>query len=283
MSANRDSVCQCWRETADKLPHTLVTAWVLYALARYNQPATADEIEAVLRRQGETGWWAMFPATRNEANASTSATAWTLLALHHHFEKNLIPAHQRAAVSEAMRKTVDWLTRRAVTGQARWTEYPPDQAFEKRLEYLAASGLVIHALHTVAHSNAFDARWLDQLPQRVPGPIENEVAKGYVRGETYFTLDDVRHYVFPWMLRATVEAYANGNSTQRARALLWLEDAFQDPLQVEDFRGEFWTMAETLFALRQVRALMTPGASAPSPVITSEPESAEVPTSAVRR
>ena len=283
MSDNRDSGCQCWRETADQLPHTLVTAWVLYALADYDQPATAGEIQKVLQRQGETGWWAMFPATPNEANASTSATAWTLLALHHHFEKNLIPADQRAAVSEAMRKTVDWLTRRAIPGRARWTEYPPDETFEKRLEYLAASALVIHALHTVAKSSAFDDRWLDQLPQRVPGPIENEVAKGYVRGETYFTLDSSRHYPFPWMLRATTEAYANGNATQRVRALLWLEEAFRSPLRAEDFHGEFWTMAETLFALRHVRALMAPGAPEPAPVIGSDPEAPDVPTAAVPR
>jgi hypothetical protein len=284
MSAARDPGCQCWRETEDKLPHTLATAWVLYALAHYDQAATADEIQAVLQRQGDTGWWAMFPATRNEANASTSATAWTLLALHHQFEKNLIPADQRAAVSEAMRKTVDWLTRRALPGQARWTEYPPDQAFEKRLEYLAASALVIHVLHVVAKSNAFDAQWLEQLPQRVPGPIENEIAKGYVfRSKTQFTLDDVRHYPFPWMLRTTVESYANGNTRQRVGALLWLEEAFQSPLRAEDFHAEFWTTAETLLALRDVQALVAPGGSQPPNVITSEPEAPELPTSAVPR
>src|SRR5262249_31056116 len=156
----------------------------------YDQPATAGEIEGVLQRQGDTGWWAMFPATRAESNASTSATAWTLLALHHHYEKGLVPPDQRPAVAEAIRKCVDWLKRRALDGQARWTEYPPDETFEKRLPYLAASALVVHALHTVANSSAFDTLWLDQLPQRVPPLLENEVAKGYVRGETYFTLDD---------------------------------------------------------------------------------------------
>ena len=95
-----------------------------------------------------------------------------------------------------------WLTRRAVPGRARWTEYPPDQTFERTLDYLAASALVMHTLHTVAGPRNFDPLWLDQLPQRVPGPIENEVAKGYVfRSKTQFTLDDVRHYPFPWMLR----------------------------------------------------------------------------------
>ena len=40
-------------------------------------------------------------------------------------------------------------------------------------------------------------------------------------------------------------------------------------------------MAETLFALRHVQGLTAPGGSAPA--ISSEPEPAEVPTSAVGR
>src|SRR5262245_7174328 len=94
MHAHRDKDCQCWKETEDKLPHTLATAWVLYALAHYDQPATAQEIELVLERQGETGWWAMFPATADEPNASMAATAWSALALHHQLERNLIAPQQ---------------------------------------------------------------------------------------------------------------------------------------------------------------------------------------------
>jgi hypothetical protein len=265
MSSTRDTICQCWRETEDKLPHSLATAWVLYSLAHYGQPATHEEIEDVLKRQGETGWWAMFPSLPDEANASTSATAWTVLALHHQLEKDLIAPEQRDAVKEAVERSVRWLTRRAVVGAARWTEYPPDQTFERTIDYLAASALVLHTLHVVAGSRAFDNLWLDQLPQRVPGPIENEVAKGYVfRSKTQFTLDDVRHYPFPWMLRATVEAYESGTTAQRARALLWLEEAFKNPLRQEDFRAEFWTMAETLFALRQVQGLIGRRADEPT-------------------
>src|SRR5262249_39375643 len=150
MSTNRDPVCQCWRETEDKLLHTLATAWIIYSLAHYGQPATRQEIEFFITRQGETGWWPMFPATSNETNASTSATAWATLALHHQLEKNLVAADQRTAVSDAIQKSIKWLTRRVEPGKARWTEYPPDQIFERTLEYLAASALVVHTLHTVA-------------------------------------------------------------------------------------------------------------------------------------
>ena len=90
MTANRDDQCKCWREDADKPPHSIVTAWVLLSLALYKQPAFPEEIDGVLRRQGPTGWWSMFPSTIDEKNASTSATALTALALHSQLERNLV-------------------------------------------------------------------------------------------------------------------------------------------------------------------------------------------------
>jgi hypothetical protein len=260
MTEHRDPSCHCWRETDDALPNTVTTAWVLYALARYDQPTTAGEIESVLKRQGPGGWWSMYPATPEEKNASTSATAWTALALHHQLERRLVAAEQRAQVTEAIRKAVGWLERGARPGTARWAEYPPSAIFEKG-EYLAASGLALHALRTVASSSRFDALWLDRLPQTVPDPLESEISKAVVSlSKKQIKLDEVRHYLFPWMLRTTVEAYGNGSLQQRARAWLWLEQAFARPLAVEDFvpekstNPEYWTIAETLFALRHVAA-----------------------------
>ena len=83
------------------------------------------------------------------------------------------------------------------------------------------------------------------------------MAKGYVfRSKTQFTLDDVRHYRYPWMLLTTVGAYANGSAVQRARAALWIEQAFRRPLLPADLHNEHWTIAETLYALRRVRAIL---------------------------
>jgi hypothetical protein len=257
MSESRDVSCHCWRETEDKLPHSMATAWVMAALAHYGQQATPAEIDAILDRQGRNGWWAMFPATSDERNASTSATAWTALGLHYLLQKNLIPPDQRARVEASVKNAHAWLIGRVIPDEARWTEYPPDQTFERASEYLAVSALVIHALRTVGGATQFDTQWLEQLPQGVPTPIQSEMAKGYVfRSKTQFTLDDVRHYRYPWMLLATVGAYANGSPVQRARATLWVEEAFRRPLRPADLHNEHWTIAETLYALRRVRAIL---------------------------
>jgi len=254
MTKERDSSCYCWRETADVPPHTLVTAWVLYALARYNQPATVEEIESVLQHQSRSGWWAMFPATPDESNASTSATAWTALALHHQLELKLVAPSQQPKVEAAIQKAADWLARSALSGKARWSEYPPGAIFEQG-EYLAVSALTVHTLHVVAALNRFNAPWLEELPRDVPRPAQNESAKGVVAlNGIHIKLDDSRHYRFPWMLRTTVESYPSGNRKQRARAVQWVEEAFKAPLRPEDVNFEYWTMAEILFALRHVEA-----------------------------
>jgi hypothetical protein len=256
LSQARDATCQCWRETEDKLPHSMATAWVLTALAQYDQPASIGEIQAILRRQGETGWWAMFPAMPHERNASTAATAWTAHALHRQLERNLIAPEQRERVAAAVRRASEWMIRRAERNQARWTEYPPGQIFE-RIDYVGVSALVIHALRTVAGANQFDAMWLDDLPRSVPSPIESEVAKGYVFStERQFTLDDVRHYRFPWMLRTTVDAYGSGSTMQKASAAVWIEHALRKPLTPADVNNEHWTIAETLYALRHLAAAL---------------------------
>ena len=206
----------------------------------------------------------MYPATPEEKNASTAATAWTTLALYHQLERKLVAPEQRVQVAEAIRKATDWLKRRALSGQARWTEYPPEQNFEKGVEYVSVSALVIHTLRAVTGSSEFDALWLRDLPQRVPGLAESEISKGGIfRTKTVMTVDDSRHYRFPWMLRTTVEAYANGTVAQRARALLWIEEALGAPLRIADFHNEFWTMSEILFALGDVQAKLDPKGSRP--------------------
>jgi hypothetical protein len=71
----------------------------------------------------------------------------------------------------------------------------------------------------IANSNEFDREWLDELRPDVPTVQDIEVAKGFVLGQSKgsFLLDQVRHYKYPWMLRATGDAYANGNLWERAR------------------------------------------------------------------
>jgi hypothetical protein len=253
MTGQRDPSCYCWRETEDKLPHTVATSWVLYALALYDQPAAPQEIASLLDRQGETGWWSMFPATPDPGNASTAATAWASLALHAQLSHRLIAPEQRERAEAAVGKAAAWLRSRAQPGRARWSEYAPDHTAEQQGDYLAVSALAVHALRTIAGDRGFDELWLAGLPRQVPALSESEAAKGYVfRSKNQFTLDDVRHYRYPWMLATTVDAFGAGSNLEKSRALIWIEDALSRPLSNNDFRSEIWTIAEAVFAFRRI-------------------------------
>ena len=121
MSETRDAACHCWRETEDKLPHSMATAWVIYVAGAIRPAGAPAEIDAILNRQGANGWWAMFPSTGDERNASTSATAWTALGAASPAEKDLIAPEQRWQVDRAVKSAAAWLIERALPDEARWT------------------------------------------------------------------------------------------------------------------------------------------------------------------
>jgi hypothetical protein len=186
-------------------------------------------------------------------NASTAATAWASLALHAQLSHRLIASEQRERAEAALGKAADWLRSRAQPGRARWSEYAPDHTAEQQGDYLAVSALAAHALRTIAGNSAFDELWLAGLPRQVPALNESEAAKGYVfRSKNQFTLDDVRHYRYPWMLATTVGAFGAGSNLEKSRALIWIEDALSRPLTNSDFRSEIWTIAEAVFAFRRI-------------------------------
>jgi hypothetical protein len=173
------------------------------------------------------------------------------LALHAQLAHQLIGPEQREAADTAVHKAAAWLRSRALPGRARWTEYAPDHTAEQREDYLAVSALVIHTLRTISDIRDFDEQWLAELPQQVPALNEHETAKGQVFiSKNQFTLDDVRHYRYPWMLTTTVEAFPGGRDWEKARALVWINTALSSRLTSADFHNEVWTIAETLFALR---------------------------------
>jgi hypothetical protein len=258
-TATRDPHCHCWPETADKLPHMMSTAWIHYALALYDQPATREEIDWLLKQQGPSGWWPMFPSTRDDKNGSAAATAFVTLALHEQRAHELISPEQSPAVDQAIDRAVAWLLRDGDASTARWTPYPPGTTFEQG-PIPAISALAMHALRVVKGIDKFDAPWLNNLPLAVPAPGKNDSAKAFVylpgQASTQITLDDVRHYAFPWMVRETVDAYARGNLFARTRALLWLDEAIKTPARPADLNSEVWTSSEVLFALQHTKSML---------------------------
>lgn len=260
MTETRDARCKCWRETTLKPPNEMATAWVLSAFAILGVRPAPEEIDALLDRQHADGWWPIYLSMPVAQNASTAATALELLSLQRLLDHGLVEPDQRERAANAIERAITWLSNIAPAGSAKWPPYPPPPVgtYEEG-EYPAISALVTHVLRTVTGTWRYDSPWLQALPEAVPAPRSNEISKASVliaeSGRRRLAeIDDSRMYRFPWMLLATVEASATGGPVERARALVWVEDALRDPLGEDDFASESWIVGEVLFVLRQIEA-----------------------------
>lgn len=254
----RDPGCACWRETQGKVEHRFATAWVLYSLAMAGESATPEELQSLLAAQSPDGWWSIFPSAPDPVNASTATTAWSLLALRRHLAARAVPEGMKPQVCESVKRASAWLYARAPRNAATglWTEYPPQATFEKG-DYLPVAS---YAMHALGEKGAKEWRhaWLRVLPERIPELTDYDNPRALIvshrdhrRTVQSQVVDESRHYRFPWLLRATLDAYAEGGPWQRARAAAWVDDLLERPIVVSpDLEQSVWIVAEILIALR---------------------------------
>jgi hypothetical protein len=256
MAKNADNNCSCWKETADKMPHTVATAWVLYSLARYQIRPEHGSVSWLLSAQRSRGWWAMFPTTDDRRNASTSATAWAVLALNELRARHLLSSSDETLAAEATRKGIAWLRETRIIGKARWKEYPDGQAVDG--DYAGVSALTLHVLRYVDAKDwdsALDSIWLSDLPSNAPGLFDYDQSKGLLYlSDNSLAVDEVRHYQLPWMLRVTVDAYSSGTLLAKASAHLWMEGVFENPISTEQMKNRDWVAAELFISLKHSAA-----------------------------
>ena len=117
------------------------------------------------------------------------------------------------------------------------------------------SGVVLHALHQTATGRLrqIDSEWLDSLPETLLSASDADHTYIWYKSKEAWTNDDYVQIRLPWLLVGTVDAYENGSVLQRAKALLWIEDALAQPsIATADTTVENWWRAEILFGLRYV-------------------------------
>jgi len=246
--------CACWRKqpTGNFPSHLGVTSWTLWALACHGIPAHRTEIEFLLSVQGSEGGWPLFAGAESKEFASSYATAAAILALHEQSAQEKNPM-RRERIAAAVSRGADWLKSRALTGRARWVDYP-DSPEEKR-EYLGLSGFVLFALHRAGAPGlaALDREWMNELPEETPALLVDEASgrKVWV-GKRSFP-DDTLYRALPWTIVATVHAYPNASIPGKVRAARWLERALAPGSPMYALAGsdpDAALVAEALFALR---------------------------------
>ena len=162
-SKHTEIACNCWQETPDSQPNVAVSGWVLLALAELKSPAVESQVRFILKEQKRDGWWAVFQATDDQANASTFGTAWALIGLQTQLQNKLIPQTMEEEVSNAIGKGSSWLIRHQGSG-TRWKDYPFQ---EKGANSDSLSGLVMHALQLTAPDTIKQLKreWLNSIIQ----------------------------------------------------------------------------------------------------------------------
>lgn len=246
--------CACWRRqpTGNFPSHLGVTSWTLWALACYGIPAHRTEIEFLLSVQGSEGGWPMFAGADAKRFASSYATAAVMLALHEQSAREK-DAPRRQRIAAAVSRGANWLKSRALTGRARWADYPDSP--EGRREYLGLSGFVLFALHRAGAPDlaALDREWMSELPEEIPALLADDASGSQVWVGKRSYPDDTLYRALPWTIVATVHAYPNASVSGKVRAARWLERALEPGAAVYALAGnerDAALLAEALFALR---------------------------------
>ncbi|MEW6156934.1 MAG: hypothetical protein AB1813_05840 [Verrucomicrobiota bacterium] len=238
-----------------KVSHVHISAWMVLAWSMAGLKIDPAQVEFLLDQQNPNGWWAVFEsATDSYGNASTFATAFTANALHN-FTKRHPQTEFSSDISLAVDKAREWLLSHKAKPCV-WYDYYFKE--NERMESLSISALTLHTLHqmdpneTRTNFKLMDKAWLQSLPGAVHTPTYKEVSAITVETQKAGGRRDViRHYVLPWQVVATVDAYQNGNWFQRAQAQKWIDNLIssldQTSLNTSDIP---WVAAEFLFALK---------------------------------
>jgi hypothetical protein len=249
--------CACWRKfhSADYPPHVAVSAWVLLALARLGQPADPAAIEFMLDSQKPDGWWPVYPSGPSPGNASTYATAVSVLALYEQLATRRWDPGLADRVQAGVARGLGWLATARAPGRPLWKDYPLDSM---GLESVAISGLTLHVLHHGGKGDLseIDRLWLKSLPAGIPSPVGFEASNKTIVNDSGLPVqtDDLRHYPLPWRVVAMTDAYPNGSLWERAAALEWLDRLLRSLEPSEEalapLKDAPWVAAELLTALR---------------------------------
>ncbi len=243
--------CNCWQEIANESYPPLIPAsgWTVFALAEIGIPATDAEIRFFLDQQHEDGWWSLFPVSEESRYASTYGTAWSLLALHNQQSKNLISSSLSTEVTNAISKGSAWLMMHQ--GSSRWKDYP---LLAKGRISESISGLVLHVLHVTSPNSVvqIENAWLDKIPSTVPSAGDSEQNFYWFKTkDDGFQNDKFVQIKLPWLLIATIDAYATGDIFQRVKALAWIEKMLdQESVINAEKKEDNWWRAELLLSIQ---------------------------------
>jgi serine/threonine protein kinase len=250
--------CNCWREGANNPKDLRVSGWVLLGMTKAGLSVDDAQIDFFLGNQQPEGWWTIYTdyphgmgGVLDRRYASTYATAITVLALDSLLHTTQMAASRQEVIQNAVTRARIWLMNTRVPAAARWWDYPFN---ENKSVSLGISGLVLHVLHknvgNTADLKAIDQLWLNSLPALTKEAKAREVSDVVI--DPFNVRDPSNQFPFQWSVIATVDSYPNGDSMQRAKAIVWTDDfASSFGEMAKSVTGNTdWIASELLISLR---------------------------------
>jgi len=230
----------CWREISTiPLDDIRISAWIMSAsgaLALVNK-YKCDPLNFLLQNQLNTGGWPMVKIDEPAQDySSTYATCHVIRALHNSLPH--VNDSKKEQINIAIDKGIKWLMKVATdTTRMIWPDFAADENYENTISK-SLSGLVVHTLNLTGNATPeMNRRWLKNLNMKdalLDITFREKSEKNIVnkKGEIVFR-DGTRHLSLPWQIIATVDAYKDGNFSEKYHANKWLNRVVNN-LIVED-------------------------------------------------
>jgi serine/threonine protein kinase len=236
------------------------SGWVVLAMSKMkaasgNTAPSAGQVEFILKNQNQGGgWWPIYSSHAEfETDASTYATAISVLALYEYWKSGVKTYGDEGKLRAAVEHGQAWLLSTRVPDKARWLDSPRNRAAQ---ESVGLSGLVIHVLHRTEAAqealNEIDRLWRQNLPALGPDAKTHEQSTLLLSdGRTEITNNNVMQ----WAIVATAHTLVSASEAERRVTDAWMNGILDDidniALGVLD--NTDWVAAELLIALRQYK------------------------------
>lgn len=254
-----DTECCCWRENVNQ-KDLRASGWVVSSIGNLQLTSEydCDIIKFFINNQLIDGSWSMLEIDKTLTRyGSTYATCHVLRALYNSLP-NVSDNNIRREIDGSIDKGAKWVLNNMMdSAKSIWSDYPNDINFESNLS-MSLSGLAIHTLNLVNYATPeINKQWLRNLKKSEASVIEIDFKE---RSDLFYELNDVfqgaeyhdltRHLVIPWQIIATIDAYKDGNATEKTQANIWL-NIVVDNLDAENInKNPPYVRSEVLIALR---------------------------------
>jgi hypothetical protein len=250
----------CWtqfkRSVESQDPcHNAATAWILFGLTTNKIPPDPEMWSYLLSQQSPEGWWSVYQDSQADIrNASTYATAISLLVLESGLSLNAIPAKLVPLSQQRASRARVWLLQQRAPS-CLWPDYP-NRPNEWNF-FVSVSGVAVHALISSREKGLNEAvpECLEKFTAAQFKPTEKDTSGVLIRLNDGRTANDsISHQKLVWSAIALADIYPELSIVDKARVRRHLASVlFSGPAMPEAGLDYPWQLGEFAIMVRELQ------------------------------